>query len=141
VVLPHGQLHQLGDHCEANPPSFRTMLYKRSLLELRKLHFNTGDGPYTEVLCGFLGCDHRAFAPLFSALPPLFVSTLNPSTWLLVRYAINEALSNEPGTDSLRVRLAELMFLESLRGYIHDMPADATGWPGCAIRWSARRCG
>ncbi len=47
---------------------------------------------------------------------------------LLVRYAINEALSNEPGTASLCVRLAELLFPESLRGYVDTMRADTAGW-------------
>ncbi|MGO9943140.1 MAG: AraC family transcriptional regulator [Rhodoblastus sp.] len=128
VVLPHGQLHQLGDHCEESPPSFRDVLGKRSPLELRELRFRTGEAPRTEVLCGFLGCDRRAFSPLFSALPPIFVTTLGSGAQLMVRYAVEEALSDQPGAGSLRVRLAELMFLESLRGYMRDLPDDATGW-------------
>ena len=128
VVLPHGQLHLLGDHREQSPPSFRALLHRRALLDLRELHFTTGDGPRTEVLCGFLGCNRRAFSPLFGALPPMFVSGLGESAQPLVRYAVDEALSDAPGTASLRVRLAELMFLESLRGYIQTLPDSATGW-------------
>jgi AraC-like DNA-binding protein len=127
VVLPHGHLHELGDHRDKNPPSFKTLIGERSLLEVREFRFETGDGPQSEVLCGFLGCDQRAFSPFFSALPPMFVVGLNDSAEALVRYAVDEALRDDPGTGSLRVRMAELMFLESLRGYIRALPEDATG--------------
>jgi AraC-like DNA-binding protein len=128
VVLPHGQLHQLGDHPEEDPPSFSMLLRKRSILELRELRITRGKGPHTEVLCGFLGCDRRAFSPLFSSLPPMFVTPLGEKVQPLLRYAVHETLSDAPGSGSLRVRMAELMFLESLRGLIRTLPADVTGW-------------
>lgn len=128
VVLPHGQLHELGDHREEHPPSFRAILRNRSPLDLRNLSFNTGGGSHTEVLCGFLGCDKRAFSPLFTALPPMFVVILGDGAQPLIHYAISEALTDAPGAQSLRVRLAELMFLESLREYIRALPPDAAGW-------------
>lgn len=128
VVLPHGQLHELGDHPEERPLSFRAILRDRSPLDLRDLCFNTSGGSNTEVLCGFLGCDRRAFSPLFAALPPMFVVALGDSAQSLVRYAVSEALTDAPGAQNQRVRLAELMFLESLREYIRALPPDATGW-------------
>lgn len=128
MVLPHGQAHELGDHCDGGPRSFRALLGGRSPLDLRQLRFDTGTDPHTEVLCGFLGCDRRAFMPLFSALPAMFVVTLGHGAQPLIHYSLNEALSDAPGAHSLRVRLAELMFLESLREYIRALPSDATGW-------------
>jgi AraC family transcriptional regulator, alkane utilization regulator len=128
VVLPHGQPHDIGDHRQDNPPPIRAVLGGLSPLDLRDIRFNTGEGSRTEVLCGFLGCDRRAFSPLFAALPAMFVVALGEGAQPLIRYSVNEALSDAPGAQSLRVRLAELMFLESLRGYIRSLPPDATGW-------------
>jgi len=128
LVLPHGQLHEFGDHRGDNPQSFRALMRNRSPLDLRQLRFDTGNGPHTEVLCGFLGCDRRAFAPLFSALPAMFVTSLGEGAQPLIRYSVDEVLGDAPGVQSLRVRLAELMFVEALRGYIRALPPDATGW-------------
>jgi len=128
VVLPHGQRHDIGDHRRDNPPPIHAVLGGLSPLDLRDLRFSTGTGSRTEVLCGFLGCDRRAFSPLFAALPAMFVVALGDGAQPLIRYSVNEALSDAPGAQSLRVRLAEVMFLESLRGYIRSLPPDATGW-------------
>jgi len=128
LVLPHGHAHELGDHADNNPIHFKTLLGDRSLLDLRDMQFETGDGPHIELLCGFLGCDQRAFSPLFAGLPKLFISHLNDNASGLVNYAMEEALSKAAGSASLRVRMAELLFLETLREFMRSLPVDATGW-------------
>lgn len=128
VVLPDGNVHDIGDHESDEPVDFQAALGGQSLLELRDVHFSIGDAPHTSILCGFLGCDRRAFAPLFDALPPVFVTRLDERAQALVRYAVDETLNDQPGADSLRTRMAELMFLEALRGYVNRLPDDATGW-------------
>jgi AraC-like DNA-binding protein len=46
----------------------------------------------------------------------------------LVDNAASEALEDRLGAQSLRVRLAELLFMESLRLYMQTLAEDATGW-------------
>ncbi len=128
VVLAHGHAHQIANLIEAAPVSFREVLGKRSFPDLRSLCFNLGTEPKVQIVCGFLGCNRRAFAPLCASLPDFCKVSLGEPAKLLLRYAISEALDEGPGADTLRVRMAELLFMEALRLYMKDLPADATGW-------------
>lgn len=128
VVVTRGDLHGLGDQPGRPLTPFVDMLGGRSLLDVRRVRFDTGPGGSTSLLCGFLGCDRQAFEPLFQALPPLIKVNLGERLNALVHYAVTEALDDCPGAASLRVRLAELLFTEALRTYMRVLPADATGW-------------
>ncbi len=128
VVLAHGAAHQIGNRPEASPVPFRDVLGGRSFTELRDLSFDVGPGPRVQLVCGFLGCSKRAFAPLCNALPEFCKVTLGGRARELVGYALSEALDDRPGANTLRVRMAELLFMETLRLYMQALPADATGW-------------
>jgi AraC-like DNA-binding protein len=128
VVVAHGDPHALGDQPGRTLVPFAAMLEGRSLLDLRHARFETGPGRSTSLLCGFLGCDRHAFEPLFHSLPPVFSVILGERLDALVHYAATDALDDRPGAASLRVRLAELLFMETLRLHMQSLPADATGW-------------
>ncbi|HET7922490.1 MAG TPA: AraC family transcriptional regulator [Gammaproteobacteria bacterium] len=128
VVIPNGDPHEIGDQSDCNPKPLVEWLGGRSVLDLRKANLQTGTGSTVSLLCGFLGCDRRAFEPLFASLPSGFTVALGEQRKSLVQYAINEALDDRPGTASLRVRLAELLFTESLRLHMQSLPDNATGW-------------
>lgn len=99
-----------------------------SILTARDLHFqHAGDGR-SKVLCGFLGSDRRAFAPLFAALPALFRVRYGEAAQDLLRYAVATVRREAPGAHALRLRVAELLFVEALRQYLAQLPDDATGW-------------
>lgn len=128
VVFPHGGAHDIGDHRDDAPVAFTTVLGERALLDVRELRFDTGRGAPTSVLCGFLGCDRNTFTPLFAALPSQFVTRLNAGAAALVDYAVAEALSDHPGSRGLRLRMAELLFLDALRSFMRELPDEAAGW-------------
>lgn len=128
VVIPHGDAHDLGDGPDRPLVRMDDVLDGRSQLELRRLRVHNGRGAATSILCGFLGCDCHAFEPLCDALPRMFVVTLGEHIRSIVHYASTDALDEQPGAANLRVRLAELLFTESLRTYMRTLPADATGW-------------
>lgn len=128
VVMPGGDRHDLADRPGRATVPFTSMLGGRSVLQLRHERFVTGSGDTTSLLCGFLGCDQRAFEPLCGSLPPLFVVNLGTRMDTLVRYAATQALDDSPGTAILRGRLAELLFLGALRAFMRHLPPDATGW-------------
>ena len=80
--------------------------------------FTFGDGTeQTTFVCGFLGCDPRQFDPLLSALPPMLCmrECADPLPQL-VELALAEART--PGATSVRERLSESMFLETVRQYL-----------------------
>lgn len=128
VLVPEGDPHDLCDRPDRPTVTFASMLGKRSLLDVRRVRFRNGPGPSTRLLCGFLGCDRRAFEPLCRALPPVFAVELGEEADSLIRFAVANALDDSPGAAGLRGRLAELLFLSALRQYMRDLPAGATGW-------------
>lgn len=128
VVIPEGDPHDLCDRPDRRTVTFASMLGKRSLLDVRRIRFENGPGQSARLLCGFLGCDRRAFEPLCRSLPPVFKVELGDQADTLVRFATANALDDGPGAAGLRGRLAELLFLSALRLYMRDLPADATGW-------------
>lgn len=128
VVVAQGDPHDICDRPGRATVPFSSLLEQRSLLEVRRVHFRSGSGESAQLLCGFLGCDQRAFDPLCGSLPPVFDVELGTHTETLVRYAVANALDDSPGAAGLRGRLAELLFLSALRQYMRDLPADATGW-------------
>lgn len=128
VLFTDGGPHELADRPDRVTIPFASMLGGRSMLGIRNERFQTGPGDSTSILCGFLGCDRRAFEPLCHSLPPMFVVNLGQRMETLVRYAVANALDDSPGAAALRERLAELLFLSAVRLYMRDLPADATGW-------------
>lgn len=128
AVITRGETHDVADQPGRATVPLTAILQEQSVLDLRHAHFDTGPGPTTALLCGFLGCDCRAFAPLFNALPPMFKVELGAQHESLVQFAIAETLDDRPGAACLRVRLAELLFMGALRAYMQTLPDDATGW-------------
>lgn len=128
LVIPNGDAHALADRAQRRPQPFEAWLGARSIMGLRKIRLGSGAGGQVRLLCGFLGCERRAFEPLFAALPAGFAVTLGERHAALLQYAVKEALDDRPGAASLRVRLAELLFTESLRVYMQDLPEHARGW-------------
>lgn len=128
VVLAHGDAHEIGDRPGRPAVPFDAVLSGRSLLDLRREYFTTGEAPSSAVVCGFLGCDRRAFEPLCAALPASFRVDLGKQAGELVRYASAKAVEEAPGAGGLRARMAELLFMEALRAHMQSLPPDATGW-------------
>jgi AraC-like DNA-binding protein len=92
-----------------------------------------GQGEELRMVCGFLESSEFLFAPVFRTLPPLLidrtgddkVSALLAST---VRQILTLADDAAPGTDIMLGRLMELLFIEVLRRYAMQLPANAKGW-------------
>ena len=68
-----------------------------------------------------------------AALPRLFRTSIRQrpaGAWLesAIRYALGEATSGRAGSDVMADKLAEMMFVEALRGYVDALPERQTGW-------------
>lgn len=132
VVFPHGDQHFLG-HGAAEPvDSAKT--FGRNLSEGLKLARFGGGGEVTRFVCGFMVCEPRLGQVLLAGLPPMFkVRVVADATeeWLehSIRFSVGDLNGSSPaGSELIRAKLAELLFVETLRRYLNQLPLDATGW-------------
>jgi AraC-like DNA-binding protein len=128
VILSHGGVHEVCDRPGRTTAPFETLLGGQALADLRHVEVGSGSGSTLRLLCGFLGCDGRAFEPLCGSLPTLLEVDLGGRMDTLVRYATDNALDDSPGAAGLRSRFAELLFLSALRIHMSRLPGEATGW-------------
>jgi AraC-like DNA-binding protein/mannose-6-phosphate isomerase-like protein (cupin superfamily) len=138
LVIPHGDTYAM-----RSAPGARSGLTHEDSLEFFRamaagqLPFvvaEGGGGPATtRYVCGFLGCEARPFNPLLGALAPLIRTRRGTggSGGLLdrlIELTLAEISTDRPGSDCVRLRLSELMFIEVVRGYIETLPPEDTGW-------------
>ncbi len=131
ILFPQGDAHLMGS-ATGMVPAPGTPL--KDLLQRRPRQLNYGGGgATTRLLCGYLACDARLARLLLAGLPPLVrvnVRGSNAGVWLeaSVRYALAEARSPRAGGAGVLAKLAEVLFIEVLRLYIHEQSAGRTGW-------------
>ena len=150
IVFPHGDPHTMRSHVGANATPIDSVLSQGSGDELPQVSFG-GGGRESRFICGYLNCDQR-FNPLVGALPTMLLvhsrddyagieaiddrgkrPTAVPrgtGTWLgtTLKFTINEARVARPGNAAMLGRLTELMFVEVLREYMQQVPANHGGW-------------
>lgn len=138
LVIAHGDAYYLADPADAKPgygmPEALEFFRLMSAGELPSVVVDDGGGATkTQFICGFLGCDMRPFNPVLAALPPLLIVRHGPAPDDRMSHVIGFALAalREPrgsGTESVLLRLAELMFIEVLRRHLDAATAPQTGW-------------
>jgi AraC-like DNA-binding protein len=92
--------------------------------------------PQAGIVCGFLACDQSPFNPLIVSLPPLLVirgvrridGAPGDRLDRLIDLTLKEAEENQPGSASVRLRLSELIFVETIRRHLSLIPSEQTGW-------------
>lgn len=132
VILPHGSAHLLGNGRDVEPvDSIRT--FPEHLKEGLKVARFGGGGESTKFVCGYLVCEPRLSEVFLSGLPPLVKLHLvgEPSDqWLehSIRFSVSQDNQGGAGSGLVNSKLAELLFVETMRRYITSLPADATGW-------------
>ena len=131
VVFPQGDAHRMASEAGL-PPATGARLDAVLARRPRTLAYG-GGGPTTRLVCGYLACDARFARLLLAGLPPLVrvnVRGSDAGAWLeaSVRYALGEARSPRPGGAGVLAKLAEVLFIEVLRLYMHEPDAGRTGW-------------
>ena len=134
VVFPNGDHHMLGGTAQFGPvsmtPENLTKLLQRGKITPIR---GGGDGAATEMVCGFFACDRRLSAPMLAALPRMFRVSLGDdprATWLRssVHFSVVETAQPRAGAETVLAKLSELLFVETIRRYIKDLPDGQTGW-------------
>jgi AraC-like DNA-binding protein len=150
IVFPHGDVHVMCSGLELESAAIIDILPRPPYIEIPHLIYG-GGGDTAKFVCGYLHCDQR-FNPIFLAMPKLITVRVRPNavsleplgskaggaasvppdsgTWLenTVRYMITEATHGQQGNSALLARLAELLFVETLRLYMQRLPEGRTGW-------------
>jgi AraC-like DNA-binding protein len=92
-----------------------------------------GGGALTRLVCGYLACNHGVAQRLFDAMPrvvrmPVATSAASRLMAELLHAGVAESGTEGWGADSMRAKLAELMFVEAIRRYVQELPAENHGW-------------
>jgi AraC-like DNA-binding protein len=136
VVLPHGDAHVLenGAATELIDSSYLLPeILKGAVLTER----GGGGGPVTRFICGYIGCERHAERLFLAGLPPAFKVPIRgdaSGAWIesAIGHLVSESGSTQPGSRALLAKLAEALFIETLRRRMAELPTDETGWLAAA---------
>lgn len=131
VIFPHGDAHFLGNGSAKPVDSFQT--FTKNLTQGFKVARFGGGGEITRFVCGYMACDPRLSEVFLAGLPPILkvhVVKQPSGQWLehSIRFSAGEENGSNAGSGLVLARLAELLFVETLRCYINALPPDETGW-------------
>jgi AraC-like DNA-binding protein len=100
----------------------------------KPFHINFGSGAASvRLVCGYLACDARPYNPLLENLPPV-IKAGDPRQKgedliaQFIRFAVSEAADKHAGSESVLTKLSELMFIDVVRRYLENLPAEQAGW-------------
>jgi len=132
VVFPHGDPHILFN---GSPPSIidnGSQLKQVFSQGLTVSRFG-GGGESTVFVCGFLECDRELCKTFLGGLPPVFKVNVRKhpaGQWLenSIKFSAGEASASRAGSKAMLARLSEALFVETLRGYMSELPPQQTGW-------------
>ena len=131
VIFPHGDAHFLGNGSAKPVDSIKT--FAKNLAQGLKVARFGGGGEITRFVCGYMACDRRLSDVFLAGLPSMFkvhVVDQPSGKWLeqSIRFSVGEENGSNAGSGLVLARLAELLFVETLRCYINALPANETGW-------------
>ncbi len=132
VIFPHGHTHLIGNGSPERPvDSFET--FAGNLTQGLKVARFGGGGEITRFVCGFLTCEPRLSEILLNGLPAMLkvpVANEPSGQWLehSIRFSVGAENGSNPGSELVVAKLAELLFVETLRRYVNTLPADEIGW-------------
>ena len=92
-----------------------------------------GGGEMTQFVCGYFGCERHADRLFLAGLPLMIKINLRgdpAGEWLesSVRHLVSQAGSARPGQSVLLSKMAEALFIETIRRYMEALPPEQTGW-------------
>lgn len=132
VIFPHGDPHIIENGPPTKPVDLSQELARIFSKGLR-LTRQGGKGEVTKFVCGYMACDPKLSQVFLSGLPPMFKVSIRDDEsgrWLenSIRFSVNQADPPHAGGEAVLAKLAEVLFVETLRAYIAHLPPDQTGW-------------
>jgi AraC-like DNA-binding protein len=138
LVFPHGDAYamSMAPGRPGGPDAPEVLAYMRQMATGPMpftLHEGGGGQERLRLVCGFLGCDVRPFNPLLNTLPRLLhvrraAGCARDPLSQLIEFTLAEAREPRAGSECVRLRMSELMFVEVVRRHLASLPAEETGW-------------
>jgi AraC-like DNA-binding protein len=131
IVIPHGDVHMLGSGLQHAAVDLDHVVSPR-VPEMERIRYG-GDGESTVLVCSWFAFEGDAPSPVMAGLPPLFTTPLrrrSAGPWIeqSVGFVLQDGAARSPGSDMVAAKVAEVLFAESLRGYMEALPAHQPGW-------------
>ena len=132
VILPHGDPHALRNGPYIKPTNHAEQV-RQVFAQGLKISRMGGGGEVSKFICGYMACDPQLSQPFLGGLPSMLkvnVRTDTSNQWLeqTIRYSVDHADRSQPGSQAVIARLSEVLFIETLRRYIAQLPPEQTGW-------------
>jgi AraC-like DNA-binding protein len=132
VIVPHGDSHTFTNGAPSELIDSGGAI--ASWLAGDVTPFRTGGGgETTRFVCGYFGCERHAARLFLAGLPSVIIIDVRSGPagpWLesSIRHLLDDAQSGRPGCAAVLAKMAEALFMESLRRYMEQLPLDAIGW-------------
>lgn len=132
VIIPHGDPHAVSNGSPSTLIDSTAVLGKILSGDLSTTR-SGGGGEATCFVCGYFGCERQANRLFLSGLPPMIKVNIRgdaAGAWLesSIRHLVSEAGSGRPGGMVLLSKMAEALFIETLRRYMEQLSPQQTGW-------------
>jgi AraC-like DNA-binding protein len=136
AVLPRGDAHELWNG-RVTELSDSSALLPKILEGAVVSERGGGGGRITKFICGYIGCERQAQRLFLAGLPPLFKVNIRRDAsggWIenTIRHLASEREPARAGRSALLAKLAEALFIETLRRYMAELPRQRTGWLAAA---------
>jgi AraC-like DNA-binding protein len=131
LIIPQGDPHTVSngapsEFIDSGAQLGRVLSGERTTMSLG------GGGEMTRFVCGYFGCERHADKLFLAGLPLIKINLRRDpgGEWLesSVRHLVSQAGSQRPGHSVLLAKMAEALFIESLRRYMEQLPSEQTGW-------------
>ncbi len=131
VIFPHGDAHSMGSG--AGKPVDSLKVFAKNLSDGLKVARYGGGGELTKFVCGYMACDPNLSEVILAGLPPMFVVNIandSAGRWLAdsIQFSVRQAGGQGTGAEVVLAKLSEVLFVETLRRFIQDLPDQQKGW-------------
>ena len=131
VIFPHGDAHILGNG-ECKPVDSLRVFAENLRNGLRVARYG-GGGELTKIVCGYMACEPSLSEVVLAGLPSMFVVNIandSEGQWLAnsIQFSVRKAGGPGTGSDVVLAKLSEVLFVETLRRFIQDLPDQQKGW-------------
>ena len=146
LIIPHGDAHTVSNGSPSTFIDSGASLGSILAGDLTTMRLG-GGGEVTQFVCGYFGCERHADRLFLAGLPLMIKINLRgdpAGEWLesSVRHLVSQAGSARPGQAVLLSKMAEALFIETIRRYMEALPPEQTGWlAGARDRGRRRRAG
>ncbi|GAA4926466.1 AraC family transcriptional regulator [Nesterenkonia rhizosphaerae] len=135
VLVPHGLGHLLLSEPDATPSQRVDLLPQQYLSEHYSLLRHGGGGSTAQLICGIVSFDEPAARLLMRSLPSLlFVNGSSVSAAASIhdtlRLMASELGHPQPGGEAVATRLADILVVQAIRGWLGTAEDATRGWLG-----------